>query len=184
MTKHEIAALACKILGIYAIIQAMMILFHFGQTFRYLDYRQPEGISTAWSMIVGLVPFVLLLIFGILLWLLADQLAERMVSASEISDTRSKTNGAYIQAIAFSVVGLFVLAHAIPRAIQLIISLALSSPTMQNPWGLYANRIAQFGALVAQFAIGLWLVFGARGLIGILRITRQVGSKKLENIQE
>lgn len=184
MSKREIAVLACKILSIYTIIKAITVLFYFAQSFGFFFRGQQEAFRFALWLIGGLLPFVLLIIFGILLWYLSDQLAARMISDTVTSESNPKIVSTHIQAIAFSVIGLFVLAEALPRLTRIIIALSIRPLNMQNQQLIHADKIAQIGALFVQLAIGFWLLLGSRRLVNILKTVREAGVRNLENIPE
>jgi len=172
MTKHEVAALACKILGIYFIVGALsgfgyavtMMVEHFS------GMREGE-IGNLW--LAALVGSGLMMVFGILLWFLADRVAARMVPERGSLAVESRTTGADIQAIAFSVVGVFVLARFFPRLTQLIVNLSVLADYDRAQ--LDARTKAMIGELIVQLAIGLWLLFGSRGIVGLLKTARGVG---------
>lgn len=81
MSKHEIASLACKILGVYMIIQGINVLANVVTT----TFMMPnQSVST---MLVNVIfPFIFLIIFGIILWFLSVKLSAFMVNRETHSE--------------------------------------------------------------------------------------------------
>ncbi len=177
MTRHQVAALACKILGIYAIVKALGMPLQFLIVPLRMVFRGVGGGTNILTLIGASASFVLLIVFGILLWRLADRLAGCMTSGAEVPSVEERLRGADLQRIAFSVVGLFVLAHAIPEIPQL--AYLLSAETQYGEMEIFAK--AQIGRLVAKLVIGFGLFFGSRALVGLLNRLRTAGVKKPEN---
>jgi hypothetical protein len=103
MDIREIANLACKILGLYIIIQAFNIIFNF----LYLAVT-----SSFQDQLVTLVFAIGYLIFGILLWCFSGKLASLMVKmksndSEQFRIDRQKMDVDCVQRVAFSVIGLF-----------------------------------------------------------------------------
>jgi len=171
MTKHEIGVLACRVLSIYTIISAVKTIYYI------VFLVQPiEGVSTTWRIFASVVPFVLFATLGILLWVLADHIVVHMLAGTKASD--SKVASLDIQSIAFSTVGLLVLADVIPRISQLIVRLSVKVHNAPLQELLSARTKVQAAGMVAQLAVGLGLFFGARGLIGILKAVREAGMRE------
>ena len=81
LSKHEIASLACKILGVYMIIQGINVLANVVTT----TFMMPnQSVST---MLVNVIfPFIFLIIFGIILWFLSVKLSAFMVNRETHSE--------------------------------------------------------------------------------------------------
>jgi len=64
VSKREIASLACKILGIYLVIQGINVMANV----LYLSIATPNQIDSGSSINI-IFPYMFLIIFGILLWM-------------------------------------------------------------------------------------------------------------------
>jgi hypothetical protein len=87
--------------------------------------------------------------------------------------------GEEAQIVAFSTLGLLTLLHVIPRIGQIATNLFILSKQAafihRDFQGLTAPDIV---SVVLQLALGLWLVFGASGLVKILQSFRTAGMDK------
>ena len=186
MTIHEIARLGCKLLSIYAIINALNSLPRFGSGLAYYLQRQPgeeiRGISYAIILIGGIIPFILFIMFGLLLWFMADTLSVRMAKDMEASPLGTKVVVDDVASLAFFVVGLIILAHMIPDVAQLSIILLYKAQMyaeipsqLRGQRLLTAETMGLIGSLIIQLALGLWLIFGSGTLIRFFKNIRNTG---------
>jgi hypothetical protein len=112
MTK-EIATLSFKLLSLYAFIKAIDNL----STLIYYCYKYRLGEVDIPALIIYAAPMLLLLLCGGLLWFIAPFLASS-ISKSTISEDNSAASLLDIQMVAFSVVGLYMLADFLPRVVR------------------------------------------------------------------
>lgn len=111
-----------------------------------------------------------------LLWFFPLTIARKLLPVLHEPRPPLSASGQDIEDTAIFVLGLWVLAGAIPDAAY---------------WGLFLQQVnqpgfaeltlppEQFAAIVTtgvELVLGLWLVFGARGLIGAIRRLRAAGS--------
>ncbi|MCK4624646.1 MAG: hypothetical protein KAV00_04990 [Phycisphaerae bacterium] len=177
MTKREIASLACKILAVYALLHIPQYLQ--GVYFALSSIIQGEPIFGDTSGVllnfsIFLIPTLLYLAVGILLWRRSDALASRMVSDDQPSEGQSTISGRAVSAIAFSIVGLVVLVDAIPRIARVLSHLAFQ-PTMEFEGRWTANVIAELIALGVQVILGAVLLVGGRALSQLVTKIRTAG---------
>lgn len=188
MTKREIAALACRILSIVAIILALQsyvyIAASFFQALRELSSGmvvefqvKPEPLLDATLQIL---PIALLLLLALLLWKRAE-----WVGAKMLGETDAKWNDAVsmpmeihpqMQSLAFSCVGLWIVVQTLSRAAPLLTVAVLTfdqSPDPLRDW----LQAGVFDALAwpVQMALGLWLFFGARSFVGTISYIKRAG---------
>ncbi len=181
MTKREIASLACKILGVYALLQIPQYLqgIYFFLSRFFVEELRDDNIHTfLWNLSTTFVPVLLYLIAGILLWRRSDSLASRMVSDDQPPEEQSTISGQAVSAIAFSIVGLVVLVHAIPRITHLLARLVyVYGPTPEfggeRVWD--AGTIARLTALGVQVILGAVLMVGGRALSQLVMRIRTAG---------
>lgn len=179
MTKREIAVLACKILAIYVALQAVSPLAYgvvsLGDAI--LRGRWEVQVGQILALILAIVPYV---VIGTILWWQANRLATHMVSGmTEAQAPEVKVIETDIQPIAFSVVGLLILAEAFASAVSL-----LSTVLYQNWRSLLASVTLYNDAVetVTRLAVGLWLLLGSRGLAKFLNRVRGLGTADSDDI--
>ncbi len=119
MQKQEIANLILKILGVYVIVQAIAMfqypVFIFTQLLR-LSERTPAFYV---SIVVSLLPAALMFGAGFILIRKSDKLAPALLGEDSGNDIQtSKLSTQEIQAIAFSVVGLYIFVIGVPKLFQ------------------------------------------------------------------
>lgn len=162
MTKKEIATLSFKLLSLYAILQ---LIDKLGYIISYLMYGDLSG-AKFMNFIIWAVPPVLFLICGILLWYTAAPLAASLFKTTG-SDDSSNASLIDIQIVAFSVVGLFVLAESFPNFVRLVVWYYLANAIQKSPLA------GDGAAFLLRSVFGFWLLFGSRGIVNFIRRIRQ-----------
>jgi len=165
MTPIQIASLALKLLGVYAIIQSLPILGAFPGMFAFDD----DNVNKLYMFLGSILPCILLFGVGSLLILSSNKLAKKMMGTNDLNTSTSQLSGRNVQTIAFSVLGVALIAWAIPELskifanIQLLKNAGDEFPTKGMDIG---NKVYAIG-LSIQFVVGLVLFFGAKGLSSI-----------------
>ncbi|MDA3839184.1 MAG: hypothetical protein PF574_09425 [Candidatus Delongbacteria bacterium] len=167
MTKKDILAVANKILGIYLVIRAIESLETIALAVKSVKRLLPsEWTRAIWVLSASIVPFLLYigLSFCLIKWAnpIAAKLCARDLTNGEISGIGKDA----LQEIAFSTVGVFIIANALPLLTQIITQLSY-----QGEW---KQRIAPgmwviIAGVAIQLAIGIYLFFGSRRLVGLLK---------------
>jgi hypothetical protein len=169
MNQNQIASLSLKLLGIYAIIEAIPLLRELSQVFVWRGSKiQMVGgqIQTDLLLIGILISFGLLSLVGFCLIYFSKSIATRMTTKDEIITETTVLTARNIQSIVFSVVGLVMIVIAIPHLVQLAANLqALKSAGSEMvkqdiSIGTWAYSIG----IAVQFIVGLFLFFGGRCL--------------------
>jgi hypothetical protein len=169
MSSRGIAVLAFRVLALLAVLAAIgpgaRVLPTMVLTWPY----DAEG-GSPWLMAASLVaPIVLPLLFGGVLWFGADRLAQKVVH--EAGADSALTYEA-LQELAFSIIGVFILAVAIPALSKLVYYYW----QLSTPGGVQirtdVERRATVIEMTVHIAVGLWLLFGGAGLAGVLRRLR------------
>lgn len=182
MSRREIANLCCRVLAVYSLLvglglapRALSLLWPFFQT----------RMSTTESVIVAIANTAEPLMWiasGLFLWRWSGLIAAWMIgtdlhdNANEPESTPQRATPAIACAIAFSTVGLWVLVDAGPR----LLSHATTLITYRVQAGSFRelNGAEWAGTIVEELlriAIGLYLLFGATGLVGLVRNAKNVG---------
>ncbi len=155
MTKREIAILSFKVLSLYTVIRVIDQL----QYVFYLFANEP----VLENLLTKIIPPLLLILCAALLWFLAPFLASSVFKSVAV-ENESVASLVDIQTVAFTVVGLFLLASALPELVNaLIISFTL--------W-VVGSKQALIHTIILLFlkvGLGLWLLFRSRGLVNFLR---------------
>ncbi len=170
---RDAAVIACRALSVYAAIRATEGLQAVGTGFGlgFLAADTGDLISNVWILVSTLVPVLLLAALALFLWRRADWLAARMVSPAHAPGPEAAADPD-LDAIALSVVGVFVLSQALPRLVQLGINLGVR-PSDEIARGIARGTMIIALTVAAQLALGVWLVLGSRRLAGFLRRLRQ-----------
>ena len=167
MQKREIAALACQILGLYALLGALqpfgIFLGELLRLFRNNDFPTvtSTGIDLISPALSRLVPFILQLMAGAFLWLSARGLAMLMVREDGEVSLAPKFE---IQAVAFPILGAWSLLQSLSqvgRAVVVLIESARDT-TFRTDWTPVSAPALL--ALAVQIALGFYLLLGASGL--------------------
>jgi hypothetical protein len=164
MTKREIAILAFKILSIYAFIQAIDQSSYVLYCITSQDQFDPAAkVELIWIS----VPPMLLALCGTILWFTAPFLATSVfkTTGSEYASTASLAD---IQMVAFSVVGLFILATGFPELVN-VLTVNLTASWIEGGWRAKIHNIV---VLVLKIALGLWLLLGSDGIVSFIRKRR------------
>ena len=173
MTKSDIGSLSLKLAGIYVLVQALPML----QIFGLLLTESAKGSITEAHLDQGslvaveLTPFVLLLLMGYLLIRYSAFLARR-VFAEPDALTTTDVKAADLQAVAFAVVGVAMIASALPRLTRFAFYLAARSDSARSMFALTGDLGPEMAERCAQLVIGLGLFFGQRGPSDLWRKVR------------
>ncbi|OEF96891.1 hypothetical protein BHF71_11290 [Vulcanibacillus modesticaldus] len=128
----------------------------------------------------SLIPFFIQLLFSALLWIYAEKITNYILLNNENAQKRSiPLYSQELQAIAFSVIGLVIIADAIPQIFHVIpnlIRLNEIGSSLATPQ-LKVETIFSLIEKIVRLIIGLILFFGSKGLVGLLKKIREAGIK-------
>lgn len=167
MTKQDLGNLVFKSFAMYAFLMALN-----NASFMVNDMLEmieggysSRGKERALMYILAIILPALSMVFaGIVLWFSSERIT-RYLFASEKPIDISKVSTHDIQVIAFSIGGLFVLSNAIGALIQngtVAVMLLLAGEKV-------VGIVRQVLEYVIRILIGLWLLFGARGIVIFIR---------------
>lgn len=180
MSGKDIAILSCKILAVCSVINAAKAL-NYLMMLNELFHGNVRPGAVIPILISSMMPFILLLALGLVLWLKAGRIAAYMLPDREEALERAALSIEDVQSTAFSVIGILVLAGAIPQMVQTVSSIVIMHNLQydsKNQW-FYAHDIVRIAELVVQLIIGIWLFFGSRGIVGLYRRMREAGLNKI-----
>ena len=161
MTKREIFAVALKLFGIYLLVRSIESLRSIAYFLVATLTRGPQG---AWFFLGDLLPLMLYIggSFCLIKW--AAPIAGKLSGKEEAPEVKAVVEKDSLQQIAFSAVGIFIIAAALPRISQTVATFSVQWSELER------LRIwAAIVGLALQLAIGLFLFFGSKGLAGILK---------------
>jgi len=123
--------------------------------------------------------WLVILLFAVLLWIYPGMLARLAAGKASQQIFESPLSAADFQQIAFSIVGLWILLAALIGITQVVVreilvehALRATDPSTE---GVRQQMIAQLVDDVLRMLIGAVLMLRARGLVGLLRRTREAG---------
>jgi uncharacterized membrane protein len=164
MSKREIAALALRLLGIYCLVTALPYISALGVPFGTgLPLQERVG------AILGVyVPFGTWIIVGLLLLVYAHHLGRWLVSGESEQPLSERWTSRQIQAIAFSVAGIYLLAVSLPDLCMFVVQaiaayIAVSGMPKAQVQAVMQQQGAHVIASLLRTALGLWLFLGAKG---------------------
>jgi hypothetical protein len=170
MTKKEIISLSLKLAGIYCLIMAIS---HFGYAIPSISFALRR--ESFWSMLISITPFlslllslspfVLLILFGFYL-IFSNKLPSKMASSMIQEEKTTSFTFQDMQVLAFSIIGVWLLASAILNFIQPIVQVIVQHLTSQPSNFVYPNSIyiSRILTAVLKLALGIYLFLGGRGL--------------------
>ena len=168
MTKEQIVALAVKLFAVFLFIYS----------FRMVSFIVPinyiEDISaSAWVIAGSLV--VIFICIVLLLWFFPLLIARKLMPSDEIKEGEAIASIKDLDVIAFSILGLWLLATAVPDMIYWILtwSVILSKELGD---AMVTDQVISTIVTGFELIMGFWLLLGAKGLRGLLRRMRYAGS--------
>jgi hypothetical protein len=161
MTRNEIGNLSFKILSVYAIISAIEKVPAILRLLYLSDLKGPKILN----LFSGVIPPVLLVLCGIVLWFSAPALTSLALGA-RLPEEKPSATSAEIQGIAFSVIGMYVLANALPNLVQSAVFYYYIVSSGEEGGAPFGGTII---VLLFQLALGLWLLLGFRRIVSWIR---------------
>jgi hypothetical protein len=166
VSNRALAALAIRLMGIYAWFQVLTVAPTMGYLFVGESLRHDEKGLWMAMVAISFVALALWIALGFLMILMADRIALRMAPPGEGPRPEPADPGS-LQAVFFSVVGLILVVHSIPKLIETLVSLKVagSGAFLFPPW-------ISVLLVALEFVMGVALFVGARGLS---RVWRRIG---------
>jgi len=170
MAKREIAGLCCKVLSIYALVQALIYmhdLWSFLSPFDHPDIKTPT-VRAIGQMLYGLQP-IMLLGLSMFLWRWSGLISAWM-AGYDLQDHRDELEGGPksanlidVQAVVYSSLGLWLLIEALPRvALHALFVIHLTLLNKTDREALMTWRVIEdMGALTVRLALGCCLALQA-----------------------
>ncbi|WP_368294567.1 hypothetical protein [Dehalobacter sp. TBBPA1] len=166
---RKTASLACKILGIFFIIQGTNVLSSI------LIYSVSTPNAVVHESLLNAIFSLVYILFGFLLWIFSGKLSLILTKEEHYSNEGSGLRSVDLQRVLFSVLGLYFIGHSVPRLVS-----ALMSMYPMN--GISTTRVlfSSIG-IITELIIGLGIFFGSQGLVRLLDLIRTAGLKRENN---
>jgi hypothetical protein len=178
MTIRDIAVLACRLMGLWVIVQAFSALsYALPPLLRPADFYGETGLQ---PHVVTLAPPITLFITGVALWGRAAQIGQWVSECHDdpnYSPNTIQVTSFELQGVLFSFVGLYIAMVSLSDVIVSLTALLAHFASLSQSKGFVDNNgIAYSGydspaALcivmarsALQTGVGLWVMFGARSL--------------------
>ncbi|MBN1899812.1 hypothetical protein JW926_00635 [Candidatus Sumerlaeota bacterium] len=167
MNRDEIVTLSLKLAGIFCLV---LLIFYssifLGNLLSLIKAKSIEGILSAIFVIV--IPFIIFASITYLLLFKTDLLSKKIFPSAIKSEPRS-ISSKEIQALAFSIMGVWILSSAIPDIFQIISSrmLVKAYPESAAAHQMTLTSISHVVSLIVRLLIGLYLFLGSKGLVNL-----------------
>ena len=167
MAPYQIVAVAVRLFAIWLAVYAVRTAPAFLFELRRFDDEVGLAIS------LGVAALVLAVVF--LLWFFPRSVARALVPGIATSEPVASSPNDWFT-VGCSLIGLWLLTATIPGLVNYLTIIYLIQH-MPGEVGLDASRHANAISFAVALCIGLWLLFGARGLNGLLLWARRAGSE-------
>lgn len=168
MTAAQVVGLGVRLFAIWLFVYLVSTI---PSSVLFLDSPSaPTGV-----VVTALASFLLLVVLTITMWTSPLSVAKRLIP-DPASQSQSHLSAEEIQRIGFCLLGLWMLADAIPSASSWAMFTYYASkpnPTVTFTPQIYASLVH----VAVEFVLGVWLVFGAKGLLGFVRWARSVAQQ-------
>lgn len=188
MTKREIGALVCRILGMISLYHGILAIAQLWIIIPMLNENGAHGqVYSVGGILTGYIgPIILLFFFGLLLFIKAERFAKVILPEADDTQAVTSINSKDIMVIAFATIGLFVLAEAVPQ-IPALLSKITSKAKYEGVTVRYLlNTIEELKmsliTLSSRLVVGLLVLFYSNSFVGWL--SNLWTAKRLENISD
>lgn len=165
MSREDVVAVASRLFAVFLVVSALRTI---GSAL-----QAQQEISSITGLVYYTLPVVVpYLLAAALLWYFPLTVARKLLPAMRDSGSPITPGANNIAAIAFSVLGMWMLASAISDGVYWVVLLSGFFSQGTSPAYLSAREKARILGTVAQVAIGFYLLFGAKGLAALLHKLR------------
>lgn len=166
MTCKQLVALGVRLFCIWLAIHAMTSMSGYWIIASQQDSAMAETIVLAGS--------ALFLLIIVLLWLFPLTVAGKLLPRAALDRHVALAPHQHIESAGFCLLGLWLLTRAVPGLIYdaVVMHLYHANPAL----ALSPQRYATMYGHLVELALAIWLLFGARGLRGLLNWARSAAS--------
>jgi len=178
MSTRNLAIVGLRLLAVYCFVESISLFTTYG--FMRLFSRLEVGSSAAVAFLLTFLPGGSLLLLAALLFVFSAPIARRLAPAESAGPAETVCTFEQLQAIAFAVAGILILAWALPnvgRAVEGLVYLyktgreggTLQTTDFRESWSYSIG-------LIAQLAAGLALLLNPRGFRNVWNWLRTAGT--------
>ncbi|MFA7585630.1 MAG: hypothetical protein WCY11_05450 [Novosphingobium sp.] len=131
------------------------------------------------TAVIVLIVGALLVVLIVFLWIFPLTVARKLIPRAALDEPTTLPID-QIQAVGFCLLGLWLIASAVPNVFFWMV-MVYQSNRPESLLSLEPRNYASMTYTVTEFSIGAWLVFGARGLLGLMRWARTAGTSEPSN---
>jgi hypothetical protein len=169
MTGAQLVGLGVRLFAIWLVVY---VLRYIPGVWRFSASAASVGTESTNAVIVAVTIAILALAAG--LWFFP------LTVASKLLPPTAKTDQAHIpieqvQSVGFSLLGLWVLTSAVPDSFYWVF-MTYQSSRPNSILELGSSDYAYVVTTAVELVLGVWLLLGARGLVGLLRWARMAGT--------
>jgi hypothetical protein len=165
---EQIVGIAVRLFAIFLLIYTVRYLSDYIHVLMGESYF--KGNITP-LIILTILPFIVV----ILLWFFPLKVAAKLIPKINSAEQPVNLGNNEIEHIALSILGIWVLASAIPDVFYWSIFIYMIKSSGMVVGALRPENVGNIVAIIIEIIIGIWLLVGSKGIIGIIRRLRYAG---------
>jgi hypothetical protein len=169
MSSERVVVSVLRLAGLFLLVLALGHILTMTTTVAF-----EVGMTGATRTVWGIFSAALLTMCGVLI-VVPGAVARRLAPRETDDEAATPWTLDDLQAALFCALGLFFLVDAVADLVRWAAAFAFSVGTGRGSAFATAN-VGQLAYLVVRLVSGIWLLFGARGLRGLLRTLRRAGA--------
>lgn len=177
MNKEDFAYIGCRLLSLYWAFKTLNAISSLVTTWAawQLDlFEFPSELAGVFYL--GLVTFVIYLLIAVVLWFGAARIAQFLIPTASVENEGGTITLFQAQSVAFAAVGILILLTSVPEMGGVLFKMyQLKALDSHNQASLGVQ--AQVFEISIQVLLGVLLLFGSKGLSGLLIRFREAGLK-------
>lgn len=166
----ELLAVGIRILGIYLVLQ---ILMSFSEIYQLYQFTGDAGIAAYPYVLVAEVIVLGLVAFALIKFPIT--ISRKLIPNDPDEKLNLPNNAEKLIAVAFVVIGVYILTWSVPDLIFNFLWLAYSHSQDFGYEQNFQEALINQAATILEIGIGLYLVLGSRGLSRVLWLFRNTG---------
>lgn len=168
MKKEEFAYVGCRLLALFYGVKALFDMSSFVTVLISWKASMVAYPETPTGIIyVQLISLCLNILFACLLWFGAGRIVQFLLSEADLFTESSSLTVHQVQTVAFATVGVFILGLTVPEVGRTLFRI-IEAKKFDNSSPISMDLTVQIFFLGLRMLIGLFLVFGSKGLSGLL----------------
>ncbi len=168
MQREQLVAVAIRVFAIFIVIYTIR---YGASLLPIIESSDPVSASRAFFGFSVVPP----LLAAAILWLFPLSLARGLLPKVSAFEPNGALGAGDIQVVALAVLGVWVLGSAIPDVFYWVIFIYFTNKSGIGP--LTPERMGNVAATIVELGVGFGLLFGARGISGIIKLARTAGAK-------